>query len=463
MRDAMQDVMEHQDSPPMKRFQRVSSKAALGSTISLLAVFIISLLLLMETSSYDTWGGLFVGPLVILASLPILARQAKREADRSLFWLLVAALLVKLAGALVFHFTAYDLYDRVADAVGYHEHGVALSEQFRSGNFDHGLAPLTGTNFMYFITGIVYTLIGPTKLGGYLFFSWLGFWGLFLLYRAFTIAVPEGRARTYARLLFFLPSFAYWPSSIGKEAWVILALGVAAFGSARVLSGKTWKGLLIAGFGMWMAALIRPHIAALIGVGLGVGYLLRKPREELRQLAPVAKSLSLVVMVVVATVVVVRAERFLSDSGVETERGVTGLQNSINARTSEGGSYYPPSILKSPVNAPKAVFTVLFRPLPPEAHNTQAFLASLENTFLLLFTLWRIPWALAALKLLRRRPYIGLAFVYSALFIVAFSSVANFGTLVRQRVQVLPFFLLFLCIPPKQKEQPPESARRHSL
>jgi hypothetical protein len=430
----------------------VSTKATLGFTAVLLAVYVAGLLLSMELSSYETWGGFFVAPILILITLPLLARQAERERDRSVFWLLVAALVVKLVAALIFQFVAYDLYGGVADAATYHEGGLIVAERFRAGNYDSGLDSLTGVNFMWLLTGILYTVIGPTKFGGYLFYSWIGFIGLFLLYRAFTIAVPEGRARTYARLLFFLPSLAFWPSSIGKEAWMMLALGVAAFGAARALSGKTWRGLVIAGLGMWMAALVRPHIAGLMGVGLAVAFIFRRSREELRQLAPIAKSLSMVVVAIIAVVVVVRTERFLSDSGVETERGVAGVQYSLTARSSEGGSYFAPSILQSPVQAPLAVLTVMFRPLPPEAHNATSLAASLENSFLLLFALIRIPWMIAALKSVRRQPYIALAIVYTIIFIVAFSGFANFGNLVRQRVQVLPFFIALLCVPPKRKE-----------
>ena len=435
--------------------QRVNPKAALGVTVVLIAIYIAGLLLFMETSTYDTWGGLILGPILVLVSLPILARQAARERDRRLFWLLVSALLVKLAGAFVFHFVAYDLYDRAADAIGYHWGGVRLAERWRGGGWGTGFPSLTGVYFIKFLSGILYTVIGPTKFAGGLFFSWLGFWGLFLCYRAFTIAVPEGRARTYARLVFFLPSLAFWPSSIGKEAWMMLALGVAAYGSARALSGNTWRGLLMAGLGMWMAGLVRPHIAGLMGVALAAGYFFRPSRVELRQLAPIAKGLSMVAVAIVAAIVVVRAERFLSDAGVETEQGVTGVQYSITAQTSTGGSYFAPSILRSPIQTPKAVLTVLYRPLPYEAHNGPAIVSSLENTFLILFTLMRIPWGLAALRSIRRQPYVALAFTYSALFIVAFSSMANFGLLVRQRVQVLPFFLALLCVPPKRMEQLP--------
>jgi hypothetical protein len=433
--------------------QRVSPNVTIGFVILLMVVYVVGLLLFMENSTYETWGGLLIAPVLILASIPLLSRQAAREGDRGLFWLLVAALIVKLGAALVFHFVAYDLYGGVADAATYHEGGLQVAQRFRAGNFNSGLGSLTGVDFMKFLAGVLYTVIGPTKFGGYLFFSWLGFLGLFLFSRAFTIAVPEGRARLYARFVFFLPSLAFWPSSIGKEAWMMLALGVAAFGAARLLSGRTWRGILIVGLGMWMAALVRPHMAALVGVALAAGYLLRRPRQELRQLAPFAKGLSMMVLAVVAAVAVVRAERFLSDAGVETNQGVAGAQNSLVATTSLGGSYFPPSVLRSPANAPNAVLTVLFRPLPHEAHNTQAMLASLENSFLLLFMLVRIPWGLAALRSMRRQPYLAFALAYTVMFIVAFSSFANFGLLVRERVQVLPFVVALFCIPPRPSER----------
>jgi len=37
--------------------------------------------------------------------------------------------------------------------------------------------------------------------------------------------------------------------------------------------------------------------------------------------------------------------------------------------------------------------------------------------------------------------------VYLALFVFAFSTIANFGILARERTQLLPFFLVLLAIP----------------
>jgi hypothetical protein len=45
-------------------------------------------------------------------------------------------------------------------------------------------------------------------------------------------------------------------------------------------------------------------------------------------------------------------------------------------------------------------------------------------------------------------PYLIMAGIYSLLFVYGFSSFANYGILVRQRVQVLPFLLVFVAMPP---------------
>ena len=397
---------------------------------------------------------LLIGSILVAISLPALARQAHREQNEAIFWLLVAALVLKLVAAVARHYVAIGLYQGVADAAAYHEQGVRISEAFRAGSFDTGLYSLTSTNFIRFLTGVVYTVIGPNILGGFLVFSWLGFWGLFFFYRAFTIAVPEGSARSYARLVFFLPSMLFWPSSIGKEAWMMLALGIAAFGAARILSGVTLRGVAIAGLGLWLAAIVRPHIAGMAALALAGGYLLRRPRPELRQLAPLVKLLSFGVLALVAVVLVFRTDRFLNASGIDTAAGATSVFSAVGERTGSGGSEFAPSsIVGSPLRAPIGIVTVLFRPFVTEARNIPAMLEALEGSFLLGLVLIRIRWLVAALKSARRQPYVAFALLYTAIFVLAFSAVANFGFLARERVQMLPLFLVLFAVPRRKKEE----------
>src|SRR5215211_3779266 len=86
----------------------------------------------------------FLVPVLLAASWPAFARQARRERDPSLVKLLVAALLLKLFGSLVRYWVAVAFYDSNADAFEYHRVGVDLAMRFRAGNFDTGLASLSG-------------------------------------------------------------------------------------------------------------------------------------------------------------------------------------------------------------------------------------------------------------------------------------------------------------------------------
>ncbi len=96
----------------------------------------------------------------------------------------------------------------------------------------------------------------------------------------------------------------------------------------------------------------------------------------------------------------------------------------------------------------------MFRPFPWQASNPQALIAALESAFfvVLFATSWRR--ILGSLRSILRTPYVLLCCTYSVLFIYAFSAFSNAGILVRQRVQVLPFILVLVCLPPfKPREQ----------
>lgn len=427
--------------------------AVLGATLLVVGLYVVGLLFAMTTSTFDAWASMVVAPVLAIVTIPALRRQAVREGEPRLFWLLLVALFVKLVGALVRHYVAFDIYEGRADAGDYHDVGVHLYSMFRDGNFDTGLPSLTSTHFISFLTGLVYSFIGPTQLGGFLVYSWLGFWGLFFFYRAFVLAVPEGRSLAYARMLFFLPSLVFWPSSIGKEAWMMFALGMGALGAAHALSRRTLRGIVLTAVGLWLAAIVRPPFAGLMAVALAAAYLVRRQRSELRQLGPIVKVVGFACLAVVAVLLVAHADRFLRERDIPIDRGVTAALEGTTERTSQGGSEFAPSILDSPARAPAAVFTVLFRPLVFEAHNAPSLIAGIETTFLLLWSLLRLRWLRATLASLRRQPYIAFALVYTGLSILAMSGFANLGLLARQRVQMLPLYLALFLVPPLNRRK----------
>jgi hypothetical protein len=121
--------------------------------------------------------------------------------------------------------------------------------------------------------------------------------------------------------------------------------------------------------------------------------------------------------------------------------------------TEQGGSSFTPVPLDSVFGVPMAILTVLFRPFPWEASNAQLLLQSLEGMFLLVLAVRAWPRLRNLLKLMRTNSYIVFAVVYASAFIVAFSGFGNFGILARQRVLMLPFFLVLLALPTLEQER----------
>ena len=336
-----------------------------------------------STRSFDGWTALLVAPILILISLPALRGEARREELPGLFSILVLALLAKLGGALVRYSVVFGLYGGVADATAYHNEGISLSTRFE--HWDFSALAASGAHFIRALTGLIYTVMPPSQLAGFLFFSWFGFWGLFLLYRAFVLAVPEGRRRTYRLLVFFAPSLIFWPSSIGKEAWMMLAIGLAAFGAAKILTGHAARGVVIGALGLFLASLVRPHIAAMLMIAVLVGYLFNRRPQRRNELAPVIKTVMLLVLALSALFLVDRTNSYLRERGVDEGGGVRDTLEQTMFRTRQGGSNFEASILDSPGRAPIAAGTVLFRPLVIEANSPQGAVAALEGSALLVW------------------------------------------------------------------------------
>ncbi|MGH9025805.1 MAG: hypothetical protein ACRDWD_06795 [Acidimicrobiia bacterium] len=411
----------------------------------------------MAYASYDVWGALIVAPVLFAISIPLVLRLT-RDDESWVTNLILIALVCKLLAALIRYFVVFEIYGG-GDSVEYHEWGSIVAPQFRGGDFDVDIERgVIGTGFMRILTGVVYAFTGTTQMGGFLVYSLLGFWGLYLFYRAFRIGFPAGDHRRYAVLVFFLPSLLFWPSSIGKEAWMTFTLGLAAYGAARLFTQQR-GGFALFGLGLVATLMVRPHVALVVAIGAAAAYLVRRPKRP-SLLSPAAKGVGILVLVGGAALVMSQVETFFGVSRLDQE-SVDQILTTTEDRSSQGGSEYELERSSSPVGLAQAAVAVVFRPWPTEVNSGTAAFASLEGMFLLglLFCSGRrfmsLPWVAL------RTPYLAMAMTYTVLFIYAFSSVANFGIISRQRVQLYPFLLVLFCVLPgarPPKEEAPEPA-----
>ena len=272
-----------------------------------------------------------------------------------------------------------------------------------------------GSRFIDDLTGLIYALTGPSRLGGFLVYSFIGFWGLFLFHRAALIGLPEGSQRRYALLVFFLPSLVFWPSSIGKEAVMMLSLGVCAYGAARILERQGWGWICLAA----------GRRAGLHGPAPRPGRRARRARRRGRvppasqpaagprtggphgdrrgpdggdgvRARPGGRP---------PAPAVGGGRRTTEAVGELLDRAATGLD--------EGGSEIDRPSPNNPLEYPGAVFSVLFRPTILEADTAGNVVAAAETTLVLALCVvsWKRLRNLPAMAF--RRPYVLFCIVYT--------------------------------------------------
>jgi len=398
--------------------------------------------------------GLVALPLVAVLAHQIVRRAAARETRFDLLGIAMFGLSLRAVGAF-FRFNA------PVDALVYHQEGSRIAPALRGLDFgvDTG-RPIPGTGWIRYVSGITHAFVIDDMFVTFLIFMLLSFVGAFLCYLAFVRAVPEGDHRRYALLLFLWPSLVFWPSSIGKEAWMIFGLGVASWGVARIVTGRAGIGLLVTATGLLLLSLVRPHVALMAVVGLGVALLARPKSRSTFRIG--GRIVIVLVLLIGGSLIVGRTSEVLKIDLTGAE-GINTALEETQEQTDQGGAQFNSAIVRSPLDYPEAFLTVWFRPLPVEVRDATGLLSAAENVFLLGLVLVSWRRLLGIPRALIRTPYVTYAAAYSLVFVYAFSVIANFGILARQRTQGLVLFFVLLCIPAiSERRQAPRSGRERA-
>lgn len=387
-------------------------------------------------------SSLLVIPLLTLLTLPVLISASRRELRFDLAGIAATGL------GLRFFATFYRMTHGF-DAYVYNKEGDRIAEAFRHFRFDVDPgAPVPGTGGFRIVAGVVSVFTGSNLTAKFLIFAWLGFLGCFLMYRAFVTALPKADHHRFALLIFLWPSLFFWPSSIGKDCWMLLTLGIASVGAARVL-GRHPGGYTLLVVGLLLGSFVRPHVSLMALLAFGVALLIGRRDSARPGITPssIAKIAGLVILIGIGGVLASRAADVLDVNDFSGSSINTALENNVG-RTDEGGSTFAPANPQNPLGYIESAFTILYRPLPIESHGSEQIATSLEGLFLLGLTLasWR---RLASIfGRLRSEPYVTYALVYLLMFFFAFGTMSNFGILARQRSQAIPFVFVLLSVYP---------------
>ena len=185
--------------------------------------------------------------LFVTAGLVVTVRVAPRiaiENDRKwITTLLPLAFVAKMGGSIARYLMVTEVYGS-GDSFGYYNRAIQLVHTWRSYDLPETTFGGSGTRFVDLFTSFLFVPSVPTFLFAFLLFATLSFIGLIFFYLAFRRWFRDDPKLLllYAGFVFFMPSLLFWPSSIGKDAIMVFALGIAAYGGARVLEGSYLKG-----------------------------------------------------------------------------------------------------------------------------------------------------------------------------------------------------------------------------
>jgi len=426
----------------------------------------------MYRLSYDVWAGLVIGPVLLVFTVAMLRRLLVDQLA-PLYPILVVGFLAKLLGSVIRYYVVFDAYGKNGDAERYFDAGNALAAQVKHGASMFELVPLArDAQFIEKLTACLFYLIGPTRMGGFFVFSTFAFWGSVSFIRAAAMAVPGLAITRYAMLCVFAPSLVFWPSSLGKEAWILGCIGYFSLGVAKILTwnGRTNGVLLCAASALGMGT-VRPHIAAIFVAAFTMAFVQSIVVPPQPVTARRRGSMLLFAVGAVA-IMFLTANAALSyfDEGDQSTGFVGGVSNVLSRTTEQtlqGGSSFATLDTSSPTSWPYAIFRTLTRPLIYEANSIATLIPAVETTaFLIALALsWRRILGLP--HTLRKAPYVSYALVATMMFGLAFTAVGNLGILVRQRSLVTPFVVLLLCLPKRPpralRDAPHEFAPEYSL
>ena len=393
------------------------------------------ILLLFYTPDFPLGAGMVLLPAFAVLAVVIVRQLNQGDVFES--QTLVVGLAFKLFCAGMYNAMVFFIYHGAVDSLTYYRTGVDWAANFGMLGTDAILHPYWGTPFITMLAGaLIYFVPSEAAVAGT--FALVSFWGQYFLYRGFRIAFPEGDHYEMALLVLLLPSLSFWSATVGKEAVILLGIGLFVYGYARASARANPAGYLIAGLGGVIVGLTRPHIAAMLALALASAISLSSTKRGI--VGMLNKFIGIPLIIAGTIYLVARAQTFVNAGDFSS--GVTSIQK-IQHNSSAGGSGFSGSLSSRILFAP----FLLFRPFPWEISSAVAALASLEGLALAVL-FWRRRRNLWYVVQNWRNPFIIFILVFSLQFVVAFSAaISNFGILTRERVMLLPIAVMLVCLP----------------
>lgn len=284
-------------------------------------------------------------------------------------------------------------------------------------------------------------------------FSFAGMWMLFITFYENYPALH----RWFAVAMFFIPSVFFWGSGLLKDTLTLGSLGMAVFAIDRIFVQRRLKlkYLILLTFGMLIVYQVKVYIL-LVLLPCAILWVFLTNLEAVRSTA-----LRLMLFPVVLTGAITLGYLAMikaSEDNVKYSMAAIAKTAQVTAYDiryytgRDAGSGYALGELDGTFGsmvrlAPQAINVSLFRPYLWEVNNPLMLLSALESLVLLLATLYILfRENIRAIRAMSK-PDILFTLLFSVTFAFAVGiSTYNFGTLVRYKIPMLPFFVVALVL-----------------
>jgi len=391
----------------------------------------------------------------------------------------IPALTVRIVGAISLGLI-YQFYYKGGDTFSYYKFGTVIWQAvwespkagfellFSSGKDFLPDAYIYSSQIGYYVDPASYFIVRLSALAGIfnfntytiigIFFSIFGFsgaWALFItLYRLY-----PNLHRELAISIFFIPSIFFWGAGLLKDTITLGALQWAfyAFAKMFLFRENRIRSSLIFLAASYLLVVIKIYIflcflpTLFIWVFILFNKRIKSPATR-AFLRPFLIIIALGCGLLAANRVSSENKRYSLKNIAETSKVTSSYLKSISDFT--GGSGYDlgevdPGTWGMIKKAPAAIFVSLYRPFLWESKNVNMLMAALESGFVIFLTLlvFRKTGIVRLISIVRNDNYLTFALIFSLTFAFAVGiSSYNFGTLVRYKIPLLPFFISSLYI-----------------
>ncbi|MEP7236264.1 MAG: hypothetical protein ABI685_00300 [Ferruginibacter sp.] len=287
-----------------------------------------------------------------------------------------------------------------------------------------------------------------------LFFGLFSFAGLWKLFSTFNAVLEKKAEKLLAYTILYTPSICFWGSGLMKDS---ICLGLTGFivyflHKMFIIKKMNIRDMVLMVAFFYLLFVLKSYIASTLIVSVSLTYVilvLKKSRQNVIKLLTVS-----LIIVVSAVFLIVSLSSTInsivdeSKSQIEIFKGAyASADEDVNSLAGFKPGDFDVSIASFILRSPIAMFSTLFRPFLWESKKLVMLFSAIES-FLMLLALLYVLFKCRVLKffyVVFAEPYVFFAFIFTLLLsaIVGFTTF-NFGTLVRYRLPVLPFYFFML-------------------